>query len=82
MPGTYNETITIPSNIIVRGQNLQSVVIQKTGITGSSGTTGASVYSVVTMGQNTRLEDVTVTASTTGNVNISAVNFPNGSAIT
>ena len=72
-PGTYNETLTLPSNVSVRGINLQAVVIQQSGATGNT--------NLITMGTNSRLEDVTLSLSSTSNVNLTAVYFPAGTTI-
>ena len=72
-PGNYNEILTLPSNVAVRGINLQSVVIQKLLVTSNT--------TLVTMGTNSRLEDVTVTVTSSSNVNTTAVYFPDGTPI-
>ena len=73
LPGNYNETLVLPSNISVRGINLQAVVIQQLGVIGNT--------NLITMGTNSRLEDVTLSLSSTSNVNLSAVYFPDGTTI-
>jgi len=50
MPGVYNESITIPANVAVRGINTRSVTIQKLLVTADT--------TLVTMGEGSRLEDV------------------------
>lgn len=50
MPGTYNESIVIPTNVAVRGINTRSVTIQKLLVTADT--------TLVTMGEGSRLEDV------------------------
>lgn len=72
MPGVYEEIITIPSNIAIRGMNLQSCVIQKSNVNQDT--------TVVTMGQGSRLEDITVNVSTSSAYNITGIVFPNGTA--
>jgi hypothetical protein len=72
-PGKYNEILTLPSNVAVRGINLQSVVIQQLGVTSNT--------TVVTMGTNSRLEDVTVTVTSSSNVNLNSIYFPDGTTI-
>jgi hypothetical protein len=74
MPGTYDESITIPTGIAVRGHNLQSCVISQPGVTAST--------TVVTMGVNSRLEDMTVNVSSSSAVDITCVQFPDGTSKT
>ena len=68
LPGNYNETITIPSGVAVRGTNSQTTII---GLTGATGNTN-----LVTMGTQTRLEDVTVTLQSANNVFLTGIYFP------
>jgi len=68
LPGNYNETITIPSGVAVRGTNSQTTIIGLTGVTGST--------NLVTMGTQTRLEDVSVTLQSANNVNLAGIYFP------
>ena len=77
MPGTYDLSgdlnaqggITIPDNTTLRGVTLQGCIIQRTDV--SSNTT------LITMGVNSRLEDVTLNLSSSSNVELKAVYFPN-----
>ena len=73
-PGQYNEILTLPSNVSVRGINAQAVIIQKLNV--------AANTTLITMGNNTRLEDVTVTLSSANNVNLNAIYFPNTTTLT
>lgn len=73
LPGAYNETLTLPSNVSVRGINLQAVTIQQLGVTNNT--------TLITMCTNTRLEDVTLTLSSSSNVNLTNVYFPDGTTI-
>ena len=68
LPGNYNETITIPSGVSVRGTSTQTTIIGLTGVTGAT--------NLVTMGTQTRLEDVTVTLQSADNVNLAGIYFP------
>jgi hypothetical protein len=72
MPGTYNLSsgITIPSTCAIRGMNTQTAVIQWVAGTTSNPT-------LLTMGENTRIEDVTLklTSTATSGV-VTGVNFP------
>jgi hypothetical protein len=73
-PGTYNETITIPDNVSINGAGTQCVIIQKLNVTQNT--------TVVTVGTNSRLENVTVNLSSSGNYDLTGVDFPSGSSIT
>jgi len=66
-PGTYNESFTIPDNVAVRGQNLRSVIIQQIGVLAAT--------NMITMGENTRLEDVTVILTSALNVPLKGIVF-------
>jgi hypothetical protein len=69
-PGTYNESITVPTGVAVRGINTQTVIITRTGV--------VSPTTLVTMGVQTRIEDVTMTLTSSTNVNLVGVLFPTG----
>ena len=73
LPGVYNETLTLPSNVSVRGINLQAVTIQQLNCVANT--------TLVTMGTNSRLEDVTLTLSSSSNVNLTNVYFPDSTTI-
>jgi hypothetical protein len=53
-PGTYtlSSGITLPAGIALRGQNIQTTTIQMTGVTANT--------TLLTMGENTRVEDLTL----------------------
>ena len=68
LPGNYNETITIPSGVSIRGTSTQTTIL---GITGATGST-----TMVTMGTQTRLEDMTITLASPNNVNLVGIYFP------
>jgi len=68
LPGNYSETITIPSGVSVRGASTQTTIL---GITGATGPT-----TMVTMGTQTRLEDMTITLESPNNVNLVGIHFP------
>jgi hypothetical protein len=57
-PGTYYESIVIPTNTAIRGSSTQTTFISLTGPTGPT--------TLVTMGEQTRLEDITLNLSYTG----------------
>lgn len=74
-PGVYNESITIPTGVAVRGANAQNTIIQRINPTVAT--------TVVTMNQNTRLEDVTVNLSLASVVGVGpyiGVDFLTGSS--
>ena len=69
LPGTYNLStgVTLPDYSALRGLNTQTVNIQKLNV--SADTT------LVTMGNNTRIEDVTLTLGSTGHYTLTGINF-------
>jgi hypothetical protein len=74
-PGTYYEAIAIPNNTALIGTSSQTTSITDTGPTGSS--------TLVTMGTNSRVENMTLNlSSNTGPGPYTGVLFPPGSAIT
>lgn len=76
MPGTYNLSagITIPSNVSIRGLSLQTTTIQMTDV--SANTT------LVTMGENTRLEDCTLRLTSSGHYTLKGIVFPGTTSVT
>lgn len=66
-PGTYNETINIPAGVAVRGASTQTVKIQKLGVVAST--------TLITLNNQSRLEDVTANLSSSANVNLVGVLF-------
>lgn len=70
MPGAYQGPITIPTGVAIRGVSLQVVSITALNVT--------SATTLVTMGTQTRLEDVTLNLSSSANVNLIGVDFPSG----
>ncbi|NDD75782.1 MAG: DUF1565 domain-containing protein, partial [Gammaproteobacteria bacterium] len=75
LPGTYNLTngITIPDGVCLRGLNTQTCVIQMTGFTGST---------LLTMGENCRVEDLTLKlTSSTNDINLTGIEFPRESTL-
>lgn len=59
LPGTYNPTgtLTIPANVTLRGVAVQAVIIQKAATANTT---------FITVGDNCRVEDVTVNLTSTG----------------
>jgi len=76
LPGTYTLTagITIPSGCSIRGISVQTVIINL-AVTVST--------TMITMGTNTRLEDVTCNlTSNTNGVNLTGIEFPGATGTT
>ena len=74
LPGTYNETIVIPNGIAIRGENTQTVTIQSSNSTSNT--------TLITMGTNCRLEDVTMTLYSSNAVDLIGINYPSGTSLT
>lgn len=62
LPGVYNETIDIKAGVAVRGMNVQTTTIQKLNVVANT--------TLVTMRSQTRLEDITLTMTSSSNVNL------------
>jgi hypothetical protein len=75
LPGTYTLTagITITAGTSIRGLSLQTVTLQ---MTATANTT------LITMGENTRLEDVRVTLSSAGHYTLTGIQFPGTTTVT
>jgi hypothetical protein len=73
-PGTYNESITIPDNVSVSGAGAQCVIIQKLNVTQNT--------TLITVGNNCRLENFTANLTSSGNYDLTCINFPSGTSIT
>ena len=73
-PGTYNETITIPDNVSVSGASPQCVIIQKLNVTQNT--------TLITAGNNCRFENFTANLTSSGNYDLTCINFPSGTSIT
>ena len=73
LPGTYNETIIMPANIAIRGENTQTVTIQSANSTSNT--------TLITMGINSRLEDVTMNIYSSNSVDLIGINFPSGTPL-
>lgn len=80
MPGTYELTnnltnggITIPPNTTLRGVTLQGCIIQRTNVLANT--------TLITMGANSRLEDITLNLTSASNVQLKGVYFPNATSI-
>jgi len=69
-PGTYNESLTMPANVSLNGAGAQAVVIQQLNCTSNT--------TLLTMGSNCRIENFTANLSSSSNVNLTGVLFPQG----
>lgn len=69
-PGTYNEKIVVPANVNLQGIGAQAVVIQQLNCTSNT--------TLLTMGSNCRVENFTANLSSSSNVDLTGVLFPNG----
>jgi hypothetical protein len=73
-PGTYNEKLTIPTGVALRGANVQTVTVQQLNTTSNT--------TLLTMGSNCRVEDMTFTLTSTSNVNLTGIDWPSGTPLT
>ena len=73
-PGTYDETITVPASVSLKGTGAQAVIIQKLGVTADT--------TLITMGVNSRVEDFTANLSSSGNYNLVGAYFPGATPTT
>ena len=69
-PGAYQGPITIPTGVAIRGASTQVVSINALSVVADT--------TLVTMGTQTRLEDVTLNISSSSDVNLTGVDFPTG----
>lgn len=67
-PGIYNEVLTVPANISLRGASAESVIIQQTSL-------GVST-TLLTVGNGSRVEDVTLNMTTSLPVTLIGVALP------
>lgn len=70
--GTYNETLNIPDNVSVAGTGAQAVVIQKLNVTQPT--------TLINCGQNCRIENFTARLTTSGNYDLTGIDFPSGTS--
>ena len=78
LPGTYvlATGITLPTGISMRGMSVQTTTISLVGTTSPNTTT------LITMGEFTRLEDLTLNLSSTADVNLTGIEFPGSTTTT
>lgn len=76
LPGTYTlaSGITLPDGVALRGLNVQTCTIQMTGV--SANTT------LLTMGENCRVEDLTLKLTSSGHYTLKGIVFPGSSTVT
>jgi hypothetical protein len=69
LPGTYTLTsgITVPPGVSLRGLSLQTCTIQMTGVTSNT--------TLLTMGENTRVEDLTLNLTSSGHYTLKGIVF-------
>lgn len=72
--GVYNETIVMPENVSLSGSGAQAVIIQKLNVTQDT--------TLITANNNCRIENFTARLSSSGNYNLTGIDFVNGSSIT
>lgn len=73
-PGTYNEKVTMPAGVALRGANTQTVTVQQLNTTSNT--------TLLTMGSNCRVEDITFTLTSASDVSLTGVDWPSGSTLT
>ena len=75
-PGTYTMSagITLPAGIALRGQNIQTTTIQMIDV--SANTT------LLTMGENTRVEDLTLKLTSSGHYTLKGIVFGGTTSVT
>ena len=76
LPGTYNlaSGITIPNGTAIRGLNTQTVTLQMLGVTADT--------TLITMGENCRLEDVTLKLASSAHHTLKGIVFGGTSTVT
>lgn len=67
-PGTYDETVVIPAGNSLRGLHLNTVTIRKQNVTSST--------TLLTMGESSRVEDITLSLTSSSHVTLTGVSFP------
>ena len=76
LPGTYTlaSGITLPSGVALRGMNVQTVTIQMTGVVADT--------TLLTMGENCRVEDLTLKLTSSGHYTLKGIVFGGTSSVT
>jgi hypothetical protein len=75
-PGIYNLSagITLPAGTCLRGQNTQTTTIQMTGVTADT--------TLIIMGENTRVEDLTLKLTSNGHYTLKGIFFGGTTTVT
>ena len=75
-PGTYNLTqgLILPAGIALRGQNTQTTTIQMLGVTADT--------TLIIMGENTRVEDLTLKLTSSGHYTLKGIIFGGTTTVT
>jgi hypothetical protein len=70
LPGIYNlrAGITIPTGVSIRGSSLQTCILQMTNVIANT--------TLVTMGESTRMEDLTLTLTSSGHYTLTGIALP------
>jgi len=71
--GVYNESITLPASVSLTGAGTQCVTIQRLGV--------SALTTLVTMGDDSRLENATCLLSSSGAHDLIGVEYPSGTSI-
>jgi hypothetical protein len=74
LPGSYNESITIPAGVAVEGISGSNTIIQQLNVTVNT--------DLVTMGENSRLEFVNLNLTSAQHVNLRGIVLPGTTAAT
>jgi hypothetical protein len=75
-PGTYTLSagITLPAGVCLRGQNVQTTTIQMLGVTADT--------TLLIMGENTRVEDLTLKLTSSGHYTLKGIIFGGTTSVT
>ena len=75
-PGTYelSSPVTLVNGTALRGMSLQTTVMQMTNVTSNT--------TLLTMGENCRVEDITINLTSTGHYALVGVEFPGTTSVT
>lgn len=76
LPGTYTLSagLTLPDGVALRGLNVQTCTIQMTGVTANT--------TLLTMGENCRVEDLTLKLTSSGHYTLKGIVFPGTTTVT
>jgi hypothetical protein len=76
LPGTYNLSagLVLPNNISIRGMSVQTTIIQMLNVTGNT--------TLITMGENTRIEDLTLKLTSQGHYALTGMEIGGTTTVT